>query len=82
MTASLKTVEAAAMQLTANERAELIERLIDTVVPPAPLPPSVITVATPPAPPVVVPVVPVVAPVEAPPQKYQAPVRQPKPERN
>lgn len=53
-----------------------------TVVPPAPLPPSVITVATPPAPPVVVPVVPVVAPVEAPPQKYQAPVRQPKPERN
>ena len=53
-----------------------------TVVPPAPLPPSVITVATLPAPPVVVPVVPVVAPVEAPPQKYQAPVRQPKPERN
>ena len=40
MTASLKTVEAAAMQLTANERAELIERLIDTVVPPAPLHPA------------------------------------------
>mgnify|MGYP003393821083 FL=1 len=40
MTASLKTVEAAAMQLTADERAELIERLIDTVVPPAPLHPA------------------------------------------
>ena len=40
MTASLKTVEAAAMQLTADERAELIQRLIDTVVPPAPLHPA------------------------------------------
>jgi len=31
MTASLETVEAAAMQLSAEERGELIERLIDTV---------------------------------------------------
>jgi len=53
-----------------------------TVVPPAPLPPSVIVVATPPAPPVVVPLVPVVTPVETPPEKYQPPVRKPKPERN
>lgn len=40
MTASLKAVEAAAMELTAQERAELIERLIDTVVPPPPLHPA------------------------------------------
>ena len=56
-----------------------------TVVPPAPRPPSVVEVATPPTPPVVVPLVPVlpvVVPVETPTQKYQAPVRKPKPERN
>jgi putative addiction module component (TIGR02574 family) len=40
MNASLETVEAAALQLTAEERAELIERLIDTVVPPPPLHPA------------------------------------------
>jgi hypothetical protein len=53
-----------------------------TVVPPAPLPASVLVVEAPPAPPVVVPVVPVVAPVEKAPEKYVAPVRKPKPERN
>ncbi len=37
MNASLESVEAAAMQLSAEERAELIERLIDTVLPPPPL---------------------------------------------
>ena len=40
MTASLETVEAAAMQLSAEERGELIERLIDTVLPPPPLHPA------------------------------------------
>ncbi len=40
MNASLETVEAAALQLTAEERAELIERLIDTVVPARPLHPA------------------------------------------
>jgi putative addiction module component (TIGR02574 family) len=40
MNASLETVEAAALQLTAEERAELIERLIDTVVPAPPLQPA------------------------------------------
>ena len=34
MTASLEAVAAAALQLTAEERAELIEHLIDTVSPP------------------------------------------------
>lgn len=40
MTASLETVEAAALQLSTEERAELIERLIDTVLPPPPLHPA------------------------------------------
>jgi putative addiction module component (TIGR02574 family) len=40
MNASLETVEAAAMQLSAEERAELIERLIDTVLPAPPLHPA------------------------------------------
>lgn len=40
MNATLETVEAAALQLTAEERGELIERLIDTVVPPPPLHPA------------------------------------------
>lgn len=40
MNASLETVEAAALQLSAEERAELIERLIDTVIPPPPLHPA------------------------------------------
>ncbi len=40
MNASLDTVEAAALQLTAEDRAELIERLIDTVIPPPPLHPD------------------------------------------
>ncbi len=40
MNASLESVEAAALQLTAEERAELIERLIDTVMPPPPLHPA------------------------------------------
>ena len=40
MTASLKAVEAAALQLSAEERAELIERLIDTVLPAPPLHPA------------------------------------------
>jgi putative addiction module component (TIGR02574 family) len=39
MSASPETVEAAALQLTTEERAELIERLIDTVLPP-PLQPA------------------------------------------
>ena len=40
MTASLETVEAAAMQLSAEERGELIERLIDTVLQPPQLHPA------------------------------------------
>ena len=36
MTASLQSVEADAMNLSADERAELIQRLIDTVVPAPP----------------------------------------------
>lgn len=40
MSASLETVEAAALQLSAEERAELIERLIETVLPPPPLHPA------------------------------------------
>lgn len=40
MITSLETVEAAAMQLSAEERAELIERLIDTVLPAPPLHPA------------------------------------------
>jgi len=40
MSATLETVEAAALQLSAEERAELIERLIDTVLPPPPLHPA------------------------------------------
>ena len=40
MTASFETVEAAALQLSAEERAELIERLIDTVLPAPPLHPA------------------------------------------
>lgn len=40
MNASLETVEAAAMQLSAEERAELIARLIDTVLPAPPLHPA------------------------------------------
>ena len=50
-----------------------------TVLPPAPVPPPVLVVVTPPTPPVVVPVT---VPVETPLEKYQAPVRKPKPERN
>jgi putative addiction module component (TIGR02574 family) len=40
MGASLETVEAAALQLSVEERAALIERLIDTVLPPPPLHPA------------------------------------------
>ncbi|HMO46803.1 MAG TPA: addiction module protein [Rubrivivax sp.] len=40
MSTWLETVEAAALQLDAEERAELIERLIDTLVPPPPLHPA------------------------------------------
>jgi putative addiction module component (TIGR02574 family) len=40
MNTSLETVEAAAMQLSAEERAELIDRLIDTVLPAPPLHPA------------------------------------------
>jgi putative addiction module component (TIGR02574 family) len=40
MSATLETVEAAALQLSAEERAELIERLIDTVLPAPPLHPA------------------------------------------
>ena len=50
-----------------------------TVLPPASMPPPVLVVVTPPTPPVVVPVA---VPVETPPEKYEAPVRKPKPERN
>ncbi|NMM81047.1 filamentous hemagglutinin [Acidovorax sp. SRB_14] len=50
-----------------------------TVLAPAPAPASVLVVEAPPAPQVVVPAA---APVAAPPEKYQAPVRKPKPERN
>lgn len=34
MTITLESVESAALELSAEERAELIERLIDTVLPP------------------------------------------------
>ena len=50
-----------------------------TVFPPAPMPPPVLVVVTPPIPPVVVPAA---VPVETQPEKYEAPVRKPKPERN
>ena len=40
MSTTLESVEAAALNLTAEERAELIERLIDTVIPPPPLHPA------------------------------------------
>jgi putative addiction module component (TIGR02574 family) len=40
MTPTLQAVEAAAMRLSDTDRAELIERLIDTVVPPPPLHPD------------------------------------------
>ena len=40
MTVSLEVVEAAALELSAEERAELIERLIDTVLPAPPLHPT------------------------------------------
>lgn len=40
MTRSLEAVEAAAMQLSPEERSELIERLIDTVLPAPPLHPA------------------------------------------
>jgi putative addiction module component (TIGR02574 family) len=40
MNASLAAVEAAALQLSTEDRAELIERLIDTVLPPPPLHPG------------------------------------------
>ena len=40
MTVTLETVEATALQLSAEERAELIERLIDTVLPAPPLHPA------------------------------------------
>lgn len=40
MTNSLEDVEAAALQLSAEERAQLIERLIDTVLPASPLHPA------------------------------------------
>lgn len=40
MKASSEAVETAAMQLSAEERAELIDRLIDTVLPPPPLHPA------------------------------------------
>jgi putative addiction module component (TIGR02574 family) len=40
MASTLDSVEAAALELTAEERAELIERLIDTVLPTPPLHPA------------------------------------------
>ena len=40
MSTTLESVEAAALELTAEERAELIERLIDTVIPAPPLHPA------------------------------------------
>ena len=40
MSTTLQSVEAAALKLNAEERAELIERLIDTVVPAPPLHPA------------------------------------------
>lgn len=40
MTITLESVEAAARELSAAERAELIERLIDTVLPAPPLHPA------------------------------------------
>ena len=50
-----------------------------TVTPPALMPPPVLVFVTPPIPPIVVPVA---VPVETPPEKYETPVRKPKPERN
>ncbi len=40
MTVSLEAIEAAALELSAQERTELIERLIDTVLPAPPLHPA------------------------------------------
>ena len=40
MTITLESVEAAALELSTEERAELIERLIDTVLPAPPLHPA------------------------------------------
>ena len=40
MSTTLESVEAAALELTAEERAALIERLIDTVIPAPPLHPA------------------------------------------
>jgi putative addiction module component (TIGR02574 family) len=40
VTTSLQAIEAAAMQLSAEDRAELIERLIVTLPPPLPLHPA------------------------------------------
>lgn len=40
MSTALEAVEAAALKLTAEERAELIERLADTVLPALPLHPA------------------------------------------
>jgi len=40
MSSTLESVEAAAIELTAEERAELIKRLIDTVLPAPPLHPA------------------------------------------
>ena len=40
MSASLKTLEAEALKLSSQERVELIERLIDSVVPAPPLHPA------------------------------------------
>jgi putative addiction module component (TIGR02574 family) len=40
MTTTLEAVETAALSLSVPERAELIQRLIDTVLPPAPLHPQ------------------------------------------
>ena len=40
MSASLKTLEAEALKLSSQERVELIERLIDSVVPAPPLHPG------------------------------------------
>lgn len=40
MSTTLQSVEAAALKLTAEERAELVDRLIDTVIPTPPLHPA------------------------------------------
>ena len=40
MNATLESVEAAALQLSTDERRELIERLLETVLPAAPLHPA------------------------------------------